>query len=144
VPWWEKLAVRIGHAVGLATLSPEIVRVLLYSRAMSVAPVWQSSDEQLLADLGALETPLHATWAQMLAVVGEIDSRGIATAKGYGSTAELVRAVARVPRSEARARVDAAADVLPTRGLDGASLESRLPETAVAVASMPSARRMWR
>jgi hypothetical protein len=101
---------------------------------MSTAPVWHSSDEQLLAELGALETQLHATWAQMLSVVAEIDSRAIAAAKGYGTTVELMRAVARVPRSEARSRVDAAADVLPGRGLGGAPVQPRLPQTAAAVA----------
>jgi hypothetical protein len=47
---------------------------------------------------------------------------------------ELVRAIARVPRSEARARVNAAADVLPSRGLNGARVEPELPTTAAAVA----------
>ncbi|HJT04502.1 MAG TPA: DUF222 domain-containing protein [Pseudonocardiaceae bacterium] len=70
----------------------------------------------------------------MLSVVAEIDSRGIAAGKGYGSTVELVRAVARIPRSEARSRVDAAADVLPGRGLGGAPIAPRLPHTAAAVA----------
>ena len=97
-------------------------------------PVWQSSDEELLAELGALETQMHATSAQMLSVVAEIDSRGVAAMKGYRSTVELVRAVGRVPRSEARSRVDAAADVLAGRGLNGAPVEPRLPETAAAVA----------
>jgi hypothetical protein len=70
----------------------------------------------------------------MLSVIAEIDSRGTAAAVGYRSTAELVRAIARVPRSEARSRVDVAADVLPGRGLGGAPVEPRLPETAAAVA----------
>ena len=65
---------------------------------MSTAPVcpptvWQSSDAGLLAELGALETQLHATWAQMLSVIAEIDSRGIAAVRGDGSTVELVRAL---------------------------------------------------
>jgi hypothetical protein len=77
---------------------------------------------------------LHATWAQMLSVIAEIDSRGIAAGKGYGSTVELVRAVARIPRDAARSRVDAAADVLPGRGLGGAPVAPRLPQTAAAVA----------
>jgi hypothetical protein len=100
---------------------------------MSTAPVWQGSDAELLAELGALETQLHSTWAQMLSIVAEIDSRGIAAAKGYGSTVGLVRAVARVSRGEARARVDAAADVLPGRGVNGVALEPKLPATAAAV-----------
>lgn len=101
---------------------------------MSTAPVWQSSDEQLLVELGALENQLNATRAQMLSVVAEIDSRGITAARGYGSTVGLVRAIARVPRSEARVRVGAAADVLPSRGLGGTPVAPRLPQTAAAVA----------
>ena len=53
----------------------------------------------------------------MLSVVAEVDFRGTAGTLGYGTTVELVRAAARVPRGEARARVSAAADVLPGRGL---------------------------
>ena len=100
---------------------------------MSTAP-WQSSDAELVAELGALETQLHSTWARMLSVVAEIDSRGVAGGLGYGSTVGLVRAVARVSRGEARARVDAAAEVLPLRGLGGAPVGPRLPTTAAAVA----------
>ncbi|HEY2765695.1 MAG TPA: hypothetical protein VGJ13_17045 [Pseudonocardiaceae bacterium] len=80
---------------------------------MSASLEWQASDRELLAGLRALETQLHSTWARMLSVVAEMDSREIAGKEGYGTTVELVRAVARVPRSESRARVDAAADVLP-------------------------------
>ena len=83
---------------------------------MSTAPVWQGSDAELLAELGALETRLHSTWAQMLSVVAEIDSRGMAGAAGYGTTVELVRAVARVSRGEARARVALGSGELPTEG----------------------------
>ncbi|MGH3779548.1 MAG: DUF222 domain-containing protein [Pseudonocardiaceae bacterium] len=101
---------------------------------MSTAPVWQGSDAELLAELRALETRLHATWAQMLSVVAEIDNRGTAASMGYGTTVALVQAVARVPRGEARARVSAAAEVLPGRGLGGAPVEPPLPATAAAVA----------
>ncbi|MGH3810289.1 MAG: hypothetical protein ACRDRU_27455 [Pseudonocardiaceae bacterium] len=52
---------------------------------MSTAPVWQGSDAELLAELGALETRLHSTWAQVLSVVAEIDSRGVAGGLGYGT-----------------------------------------------------------
>jgi uncharacterized protein DUF222 len=100
---------------------------------MSVAPVWQGSDAALVAELGALETRLHSTWAQMLSVVGEIDSRGTAGELGYGTTADLVRAMARVPLGEARARTAAAAEVLPRPGLNGAPVQPKLPATAAAV-----------
>ncbi|MBV9139601.1 MAG: DUF222 domain-containing protein [Pseudonocardiales bacterium] len=101
---------------------------------MSTVAQWQASDQELLAELQALETRLHATWAQMLSVVAELDARGTAATVGYGTTVELVRAVSRVSRSEARARIDAAADVLPGRGLGGAPVPPRLPATAAAVA----------
>jgi hypothetical protein len=65
---------------------------------MSTAPVWQSSDDQLLAELGALETQLHATWAQMLSVVAEIDSRGMPLLRVMARPGGLVRAIARVPQ----------------------------------------------
>lgn len=100
---------------------------------MSTVPVWQASDQELLAELRALECRLHSTWAELLSVVAEVDSRGTAGALGYGTTVELLRAVARVPRGEARARVAAAADVLPGRGL-GTPMPPRLPQTAAAVA----------
>ena len=51
---------------------------------------------------------------------------------GYRTTADLVRAVARVPLGEARARIAGAADVLPGRGLNGAPVEPKLPATAAA------------
>jgi hypothetical protein len=101
---------------------------------MSTVVVWQSSDADVLTELGALETRLHSTWAQMLSVVAEIDARAMAPGLGYGSTVELVQAIARIPRSEARARISAAADVLPRRGLNGAPVEPKLPTTAAAVA----------
>ncbi len=53
---------------------------------------------------------------------------------GYPTTVELLRAVGRVPLGEARARVAAAAEVLPGRGLNGAPVEPKLPATAAAVA----------
>ncbi len=101
---------------------------------MSTGPVWQASDDELLAELRALETRMRSTWAQILSVVAEVDARGIAGKEGYGTTVELVRALARVTRGEARARVAAAGDVLAGRGLDGVPIAPRLPHTAAAVA----------
>ena len=101
---------------------------------MSTVAVWQDCDAALVAELGALETRLHSTWAQMLSVVAEIDSRGTAATVGYTTTVELLRAVGRVSLGEARARVAASADVLPSRGLNGAPVQPKLPATAAAVA----------
>ncbi|HEX5346893.1 MAG TPA: hypothetical protein VFW64_07290 [Pseudonocardiaceae bacterium] len=90
-------------------------------------PMWQCSDAALVAELGALETRLHSTWAQMLSVVAEIDSRGMASGLGYTTTTELLRAVARVPLGEARARIAAATDLLPSAGLNGTSVQRNSP-----------------
>jgi hypothetical protein len=101
---------------------------------MSTAAVWQDCDAALVAELGALETRLHSTWAQMLSVIAEIDSRGTAATVGYTTTVGLLRAVGRVSLGEARVRVAASADVLPSRGLNGAPVQPKLPATAAAVA----------
>ncbi len=101
---------------------------------MSTVAVWQDSDAALVAELAALETQLHSTWAHMLSVVAEIDSRGTAATVGYPTTVELLRAVGRISLGEARARIAAAAEVLPGRGLNGAPVEPKLPATAAAVA----------
>lgn len=104
------------------------------STAPVCPPVWRGSDAELVAELGALETRLHSTWERMLSMVADIDSRGVAGGLGYGTTVELLRAVARISRGEARARLSAAADVLPGRGLGGAPVQPKLPATAAAVA----------
>jgi hypothetical protein len=49
---------------------------------------------------------------------------------GYPTTVELIR----VSLGEARARVAAAAEVLPRCGLNGVPVEPKLPATAAAVA----------
>ncbi len=85
------------------------------STAPVCPPVRQGSDAALVAELGALETRLHSTWAQILSVVAEIDSRGTAATVGYPTTVELLRAVTRVPLGEARARI--AADVKVIRSV---------------------------
>ncbi|MGB8995966.1 MAG: hypothetical protein WCC65_11730, partial [Pseudonocardiaceae bacterium] len=63
-------------------------------------PLWQASDAALVAELAAVETQLHSTWAQLLTVVAEIDSRDM-TGLGYKTTTDLIRAVARIPLGEA-------------------------------------------
>ncbi len=55
---------------------------------MSTVPGWQASDQELLAELRTLESRLHSTWAEMLSVVAEVDSRRIAATVGYGTTVE--------------------------------------------------------
>jgi hypothetical protein len=95
--------------------------------------LWQSSDAELLAALGEMQTALNTTWAQMLAVVREVEHRGLAEKHGYASGADLLRSTQNVSRSTAKARVRAAQDVLPARGLTGEPRPAELPTTAAAV-----------
>jgi hypothetical protein len=97
---------------------------------MSTAPLWQSSDGELLAELGALETQLGAD------VVGHSGNRfpGHRRRERVRHDGGAGAAIARGPRSEARSRVDAPADVLPSCGLGGGPVGPRLPQTAAAVA----------
>ncbi|NMI00101.1 HNH endonuclease signature motif containing protein [Pseudonocardia acidicola] len=96
--------------------------------------LWQASDMELLAALGALQTELNTTWARMLGFVREVQSRGLAERHGYGSVADLLRDTQNVTRSTAAARVRAARDVLAARGLSGQARAAGLPVTAEAVA----------
>jgi len=56
--------------------------VLPYDTGMSMESSWQASDAELLAGLRELETRMRSTWAQMLPVVAEVHSRGIAGKEG--------------------------------------------------------------
>jgi hypothetical protein len=80
----------------------------------------------------------------MLSVVAEIDFPGTAATVGYSTTTELLRAVGRVSLGEARARVAAAADVLPGCGLNGAPVEPKLrlpPRQSLSTRSAPPTSR---
>jgi hypothetical protein len=100
---------------------------------MSTVAVWQDSDAALVAELAALETRLHSTWAQILSVVAEIDSRGTAATLGYPTTADLVRVIGRVPLGEAGPGSPPPPTCSPAPGA-GAPLPPTLPATAAAEA----------
>ncbi|GAA1860821.1 hypothetical protein GCM10009836_46210 [Pseudonocardia ailaonensis] len=72
--------------------------------------------------------------AQHLAIVAEIDSRGLAGDLGYKDTADLLRSAQRMSARAASARLEAARAVVPQRTILGEGLAVELPETAVAVA----------
>ncbi|WP_214368497.1 HNH endonuclease signature motif containing protein [Pseudonocardia sp. H11422] len=95
---------------------------------------WQAADAELLAALGELQTALNTTWAQMLEVVREVESRGLAERHGYVTGADLLRGTQNISRSTAKARVRAAQDVLPARSLSGEPQPAEMPATAAAVA----------
>src|SRR3954454_9227461 len=67
-------------------------------------------------------------------LIAEIDARGIAHERGMRSTAVLANRLLRISPGEARARVAAAAELGPRRGLSGEVLEPIYPLLAAAQA----------
>ncbi|WP_214366557.1 HNH endonuclease signature motif containing protein [Pseudonocardia sp. H11422] len=95
---------------------------------------WQASDSDLLHALGAAQTRLNAAYVEMLALVREVDSRGLAGKHGFVTGIELLRCTQNITKADARRRLDAASDVLPGRTVSGQEIPARLPATARAVA----------
>ncbi len=94
----------------------------------------QASETELLAALVPAQQAMNAAHREMLELVAEISARHAGTGAGYRSEAELLHLTCRVPRSVARARIDAVEDVLPRVAVTGQTLPPALPATAVAVA----------
>jgi hypothetical protein len=91
--------------------------------------------EELLAAVADVQAARNAIDARMLAVVAELESRGLAAERGYRDTADLLQSVQRVPAGAAKARVRAARAVVPARSLLGQELVAELPSTAAGVAA---------
>jgi hypothetical protein len=94
---------------------------------------WQADDEAVLAALGDAQSALNVSYVRMLGVVQEAQRRGLADGHGYSDTADLLRGTQNLTRSEARARVRDARQVLPERSLTGTPLPAELPATSRAV-----------
>ena len=92
------------------------------------------SDEAVLEVLRRVETQLRRVGAGDHALIAEVESRGLAAARGCASTAALLRGVLRVSPAQARRRVHAAADLGCRRSLTGQLLPPIFPAVAQAVA----------
>ncbi|WP_214364677.1 hypothetical protein [Pseudonocardia sp. H11422] len=79
----------------------------------------QAADTELLAALGRTQTALNAAHLEMLAVIREVEARGLGGKHGYDTDVELLRCAQNIPRREARARIATAREVLPGRSLSG-------------------------
>ncbi|MEC3977333.1 HNH endonuclease signature motif containing protein [Amycolatopsis sp. H20-H5] len=82
-------------------------------RTAEMMPVWQLSDEELLAGLLAADQDFSRQYAHILDFVAEVEKRDLGVEKGYRSTAMLLELTLRVSRKEAKARVAQATAVLP-------------------------------
>jgi 3-hydroxyisobutyrate dehydrogenase-like beta-hydroxyacid dehydrogenase len=109
--WLQGTAMLRTAGVDAATFAPFAQQI-----AVGVAgwlPGWRLSDGELIAALSTAQAELDRVYARALELVGEVDSRGLATGKGFRDTkAFLVRAL-RISPQEAGARVIAATADLP-------------------------------
>ena len=90
------------------------------------------SDEALLAAWTDLEVRRRKLAAEEHVLIAEVMARGLAQARGVRSTAALGVQLLRIGPGDARARVRAAEDLGPRRGLTGESLEPIYPVAAAA------------
>ena len=101
---------------------------------VDVSELHLTSDTDLVKELTALEIQMRQTYAHILRVCSEIDTRGIATTLGYSNTAALLLHTSRITSTDAKHRLAQAevlhATVTPTGSLIGAAL----PQTAAALA----------
>ncbi|MEQ3553640.1 DUF222 domain-containing protein [Pseudonocardia nematodicida] len=95
---------------------------------------WQATDEDLLLGLRVAQENVNEAFAQMVELIGEARSRGLAEATGYKDLTDLLRSVQNVSRSTARARVRAAEQLAPRRQVSGEAVEPDLAVLAAAVA----------
>src|SRR5882724_9633552 len=94
-----------------------------------------ASDDELLAAARDLETLSRRLYGIKLTVTAELDTRGVAAARGATSTAVLLRQLLRIKPGEARQRITDARSVRPAVALTGEILAPTLPVTAAAVTS---------
>src|SRR6476646_7743685 len=96
--------------------------------------VVQLSDEALLAAVTEHEAEDRRRVACRHELGAELEARGLARERGIRSTAVLLSRLLRISAGEAKARVQAAADLGPRRGLSGEELEPIYPVAAAAQA----------
>ncbi|PRX44903.1 uncharacterized protein DUF222, partial [Prauserella shujinwangii] len=98
-----------------------------------VAPT-SLGDAELLAAVREVEARRRADYARELALLAEVEQRGLEVAAGYGSLAGLVRDLFGIGSGQAR-RIAAQARVLhPSVTPSGAVVAAELPRVAAALA----------
>ncbi len=99
-----------------------------------LGPSWsQVNAPDLLTLAGQVEQLSRLTGAVQIGLAGELDTRGVAAAHGSASTGALLRNTLLISQGEARARVAAAAVLLPRTSPSGATAGPVLPLLAAAV-----------
>lgn len=94
--------------------------------------IWKATDEELLLRVGTVQHELNTLSASLVPLVAELMTRGLAKAKGYRDTADLLRSVQNVARSTAKERVRAAEQLSPLYLITGQQVDPQLPVLAEA------------
>lgn len=97
------------------------------------APAWQLSGDALLARLRGTQDQLNEVYGVQLALLAELQVRGLVAETGYGSASRLVQDLLRISRGEATRRLAHATAVSEVQPVSGPSLPPPLPATAEAV-----------
>ncbi|TCO45370.1 DUF222 domain-containing protein, partial [Actinocrispum wychmicini] len=100
----------------------------------TTAPLWRTSDTELVNAHTAVVQRRRQLYAEELRLVAEMENRGVATKLGYSNTAALLMHTARLSRAEARHQLAQAHDLHATTTPTGSVIDSALPQTAEALA----------
>ena len=98
--------------------------------ALLAAPIARYPRDELLALLRDVDSQLRRLAAVDAQLVGEIDQRHTAAELGAANTAVLLGQLLRIAPGEAAARLRAARDLAPRRGLTGEALPRSSPRSA--------------
>jgi len=94
---------------------------------------WKFPGNDLLDCARSVERLGRLTYAVQVTVAGEIDLARLAQTHGQPSTATLLRNALAISPGDAKARVRAAAQILPQEAISGGEIPPRLPELGAAL-----------
>jgi uncharacterized protein DUF222/HNH endonuclease len=119
----------------LPPAAPAAAEVLAAIGALQRRCLDTDADDVLLDLLSGLEAARSQLAAVEAAVVAQVQARGLAGLRACSSTASLLTQLLRLHPREAAARVRAAQDLGPRRGLTGERLQPVFPAVADALAA---------
>ncbi len=103
--------------------------------ALLAAPIARYPRDELLALLRDVDSQLRRLAAVDAQLIGEVDQRHTAAELGAANTAVLLGQLLRIAPGEAAARLRAARDLAPRRGLTGEALPAIFPAVGAALAA---------
>ncbi|MGH3440321.1 MAG: DUF222 domain-containing protein, partial [Sciscionella sp.] len=96
--------------------------------------LWRCGDDELLAAMLGAERERRLIEARMLALLGEVNNRKLAAAKGYASAQQLLCELLNISRVEATRRLACADEATASPGIGGVMIAPALPASGAALA----------